>query len=130
MEKPTNNFLSSQSIIAVVGVSADSEKYGQKVFFDLLNKGYKVYAVHPDGGEIQGQPRYASLSTLPEKPSLVVSVVPPEITEKIVEECVQLGINKIWMQPGSESQAAIELCRKNKIEYLANACIIIRSVKK
>jgi hypothetical protein len=130
MDSQTDNFLTDKSIIAVVGVSSAPEKYGNKVFFDLLNKGYRVYAIHPDGGEIQGNPRYANLSSLPEKPTLVVSVVPPKTTEKIILECVKLDIDKIWMQPGSESQAAIELCRKNKIKYLANACIIIQSIKK
>ncbi|RKY31265.1 MAG: hypothetical protein DRP74_05280 [Candidatus Omnitrophota bacterium] len=40
-------------------------------------------------------------------PDLVITVTPPEITEKVVEDCKELGIKSIWMQPGSDSKEAI-----------------------
>ncbi len=92
--------------IAVVGVSADLQKYGHKVFRDLLAAGYQVAAVNPKGGTILNQPVYASLKDIPVVPELVITVVPPAITETVVEECHALGIPHIWMQPGSESEAA------------------------
>jgi predicted CoA-binding protein len=127
----TNNhlddFLTANDVIAVIGVSTDPNKYGHRVFLDLLKKGYNVYAVHPAGGEIAGHHRYINLSALPQKPDLVVTAVKPEITYKIIQECVQLGIKKFWMQPGSESHAAIDLCRHQNIRFLSGICIIIRS---
>ena len=121
-------FLLPQNIIAIIGVSSDKDKYGYKVFFDLLTKGYNVYAVHQAGGEIDGHIRYSSLFDLPVKPDIVVTVVKPEITEQIIRQCVNLGINKIWMQPGSDSQQAIDLCHDNNINVIANACMMIKSV--
>jgi predicted CoA-binding protein len=121
------DFLSQNSIIAVVGVSLDPAKYGYKVFFDLLEKGYHVYAVHLSGGSVGGEKRYISLSDLPVMPDLTVVVTPPQETEKIVRECQDLHIKKIWFQPGSESEAAINFCQKNHIDYLANSCVIISS---
>jgi predicted CoA-binding protein len=123
------NFLEQNSVIAVVGVSLDSTKYGHKVFFDLLSKGYNVYAVHPVGGLVSKQTRYLNLNILPQKPDLVVIVTPPQETEKIVKECQKLNIKKIWFQPGSESKEAIDFCKKNNIFYLVNTCIIIDSIK-
>jgi predicted CoA-binding protein len=49
------------------------------------------------------------------------------VTEKILEDCQKIGIKKIWMQSGSESQKAIEFCRRNKIDFLAGTCIILDS---
>ena len=56
-------------------------------------------------------------------------MVHPEITEKILEEVKKLGIKKVWMQPGSESEKAIEYCEKNGIDLIHNACVIIQNRK-
>jgi predicted CoA-binding protein len=119
--------INKNNIIAVVGVSSDSAKYGNKVFFDLAGKGFEVLAVHPDGGEVDGHKRYPTLSDLPKIPDLVVSVVKPEVTEKIAAECAKLGIKKLWMQPGSESQAAIELAEKEGVEVVHDACVMLKT---
>jgi predicted CoA-binding protein len=124
------DFLATDDVIAVVGVSTNQDKYGYKVFFDLFQKGYTVYAIHPDGGEVNGIKRYRDLKSLPVKPTLVVSVVPPTVTKKIILECVSLGITKIWLQPGSDDPEVIALCRKNQLRFIAEACIMVKSLKK
>ena len=40
----------------------------------------------------------------------------------IVLECVEIGIGRVWFQPGAESQKAIELCEDNGIQVIYNAC--------
>jgi uncharacterized protein len=119
--------INKSDVIAVVGVSSDSAKYGNKVFFDLAGKGFQVLAVHPGGGEVDGYKRYPTLSALPKIPDLVVSVVKPEVTEMVAAECAKLGIKKLWMQPGSESQAAIELAKEKGIEVVHGACVMIET---
>ncbi|MCB0749602.1 MAG: CoA-binding protein, partial [Ignavibacteriae bacterium] len=108
----------------VVGVSADKEKWGRKVYENLKNDGYKVYPINPNLEEIDGEKCYATLASIPLKIDCVMSVVPPQITEKIVAQMKELEIKKIWMQPGSESDDAIEFCKENKIEFIANACML------
>jgi len=118
-------FLDRRNVIAVIGVSTDSAKYGNRVFFDLLDGGYKTYAVHPDGGTVGEHTRYPDLDSLPERPDVVDTVVPPMVTEQVVRECHRLGISKIWMQPGSESPAAIEFCNQHGIDVLHDVCIMV-----
>ncbi len=36
---------------------------------------------------------------------------------------LNLGIKKVWMQPGSESEKAIKYCEDNKIDAIHNACV-------
>ena len=55
---------------------------------------------------------------------VVDTVVPPHITEQIVKECKELGITKVWMQPGSESEKAIIFCKDNGIEVVYDDCIM------
>ncbi|MDY6795264.1 MAG: CoA-binding protein [Actinomycetota bacterium] len=114
--------------VAVVGASRDPEKYGYKVLMDLKNGGYKAFAINPgcvEGDEIEGVPCYPDLLSIPNVPDLLITVVPPKVTEKIVRQAKELGIEKIWMQPGSESEYAISFSEENGIGVMHNACIMI-----
>lgn len=112
-------------LIAVVGVSDDASKYGHKIFRDLLKAGYPVKGVNPKGGFVLGRNIYKSLSELEKKPDLVITVVPPAVTEDTVEECNKLGIKSIWMQPGSESDAAVERADTYGIKTV-RACFMVQ----
>jgi len=116
----------NQRVWAVVGVSQDPEKYGYQIFHDLRAAGYTVYPVNPKGGEIGGQKVYLSLRDLPEKPAVVDVVVPPQATEKVVGECAELGLKRVWMQPGAESEQAIHFCYDNDIEVVHGVCAMLQ----
>jgi predicted CoA-binding protein len=120
------DFLIKQNIFAVIGVSRNPEKYGHQVYKDLKEGGYVVYAVNPNIDEVLGDRCYHSLSELPEKPDVVDIVVPPKVTEKIVEECKELGIERVWMQPGSESDKAINFCTRNRIKVVHDVCVMVK----
>jgi len=75
--------------------------------------------------EVLGDRCYPSLEALPVKPDVVNVVVPPIVTEAVVKVCKKLGVKKVWMQPGSESEAAINFCRKNGIEVIYGVCVMI-----
>ena len=119
-------FLRKENVFAVVGVSSNPEKYGHQVYKDLKEAGYTVYPVNPHLDEILGERCYQSLSELPEKPQVVDTVVPPAVTEEIVKECKELGIERVWMQPGSESEKAIDFCNRNKIKVVHDMCVMVK----
>ena len=119
-------FLYRGNIFAVVGASRDPEKYGYRVYRDLKEAGYRVYPVNPNADEILGDKCYPNLRELPVIPDVVNTVVPPRVTEKIVKTCKDLGIKKVWMQPGSESEEAIKFCEENGIEVIHGVCIMIK----
>ncbi|MFC1454716.1 CoA-binding protein [Candidatus Undinarchaeota archaeon] len=116
--------LDKKNIYAVVGVSTDSEKYGHKIFKFLLEHGYEVYPVNPNAEEVLGHKVYPDLKSLPKKPNVVDVVVPPHLTEKIVSAAKDLGIKMVWLQPGSESQKAIEFCVENEIQIIHGHCVM------
>ena len=118
-------FLKEKTIFAVVGASRDPRKYGYQVYKDLKNAGYEVYPVNPNAREILGDKCYPSLESLPVKPDVVDLVVPPKITEAVVKTCKKLGIKKVWMQPGSESEMAINFCRKNGMDVIHGVCVMV-----
>jgi len=120
-----NMNITKQTRIAVVGVSHDQAKYGFRIFNDLVKAGYNVLGVNLKGGEVSGQKLFTKLSEIEPLPELVITVVPPQITETIVSECLKLGIKQIWMQPGSESTVAIELAKNNGMETIYQACFMV-----
>jgi len=113
--------------IAVVGVSERTEKFGFKIFKDLLSAGFTVYGVNPRGQEVLGKKIYKTLKDIEVIPDLVITVVSPEVTERIVEECRALGIKEIWMQPGSESENAIKSALEYGISLTHSACLMKQS---
>jgi len=124
-----NEFLKKENVFAVIGVSKDSKKYGNKVYFDLKHAGYTVYPINPNVSEVSGNMCYPGLMNLPLKPDVVDIVVPPKVTEKVVKECKDLKINKVWMQPGSESERAIRFCKENDIGVLYGVCVMMERRK-
>jgi uncharacterized protein len=109
---------------AVVGVSRDEHKYGSIVHRRLKDRGEEVYPVNPKLPDIDGERCYASLADLPEGVEQIVVVVPPQLTEQVVEEAAGQGIRRVWMQPGSESEAAVEYCHAHGINVVSGRCIL------
>ena len=125
-ENPINDFLKKENVFAVVGVSRKPAKYGHQVYKDLKAASYVVYPVNPSIDGVSGDRCYHSLRELPEKTDVVDTVVSSSVTEKIVEECKELGIEKVWMQPGSESEHAIRFCEENNIKVVHDVCVMVK----
>lgn len=115
----------NRRVWAVVGASQDRSKFGFQVFRSLHGSGYTVYPVNPKGGELEGVKVYPTLADLPEPPEVVDLVVPPSITEQIVVEAHRLGLSRVWMQPGAESEAAIQYCLEHGIQVIYHACAMV-----
>lgn len=114
----------SQRRFAVLGASDNTSKYGYKIFRNLKIRGYTVYPVNPRLKEIEGTKCYPNLADIPVKVDVVDFVVPPSVTEVILKECENLGLTRVWLQPGSESKAAIDFCHQHNIKVLYNVCVI------
>ena len=121
--------INKKFLYAVVGASNNEEKYGYKVFKDLIDAGYKAIPIHPSEKEILGEKVYTHLSDVKEKIDVVIFVTQPKVTEKVLEEVKTLGIKNVWLQPGAQSDAAIQFCEKNNIECIHDACIMIQRTK-
>ncbi len=123
-----------QKKIAVVGVSDRRETGCNESYRRFKKTGHKVYAINPRLKVFDGDPCYPDLKALPEKPDGVFILANPSITEQIVQQCVELGIPRVWMhcmmgtRPGlaagmsSVSPAAVELARRNNITVIPGSC--------
>lgn len=123
-KKIVEEFL-AQKKIAVVGVSRKKTKFGNAIYRELKQKGYTVFPINPNIKEYEGVICYPDLYSLPEKIDAVVINVPPEQTEKVVREANEIGITKVWLQQGSQSENAVKYCNENGIDCVSNECILM-----
>lgn len=118
------HFFSSPAF-AVVGASADRKKFGNVVLRTMIEKEFTVYPVNPKQDSIEGRPCIPSVMELSPEVRSIITVVPPRVTEDTVAACVQKGITGIWMQPGSESTAAIAAAEAAGISVISPECILM-----
>ena len=119
-----DSFLAERTL-AVVGVSRSGAKFGNTIYTELKNRGYTVYPVNPNTERLGQETCYPDLQSLPVGVGGVVVVVEPAQTEQVVRQAKEAGINKIWMQQGAQSDAAIEFCEQNGIEVVSKRCIMM-----
>jgi predicted CoA-binding protein len=124
----------AQKRIAVVGVSDKRDTGCNQAYKNFKKNGYQVYAVNPRIAFFEGEACYPNLKSLPEKPDAVFILASPQVTDQIVNQCVELGVKHVWMhcmmgtKPGlnagmtSVSQAAVDVCKANGIAVIPGAC--------
>ncbi len=115
----------AQPVIAVVGVSRSGKKFGNFAFRTLRDKGYRVYAIHPQADAIDGEPCYPRLTATPEPVNAVLIVVPPWPALGVIREAAAAGIHHVWLQQGSESTDAVVLCGELGIQAVSGECILM-----
>ncbi len=111
---------------AVVGASASREKYGNKVLRCYLQHGRAVHCVHPSEQEIEGVSCVRTVADLPDGIHGLSIITPPPVTERIVREAADKKITRLWMQPGAESRAALELAGELGLSVIAGGpCLLV-----
>jgi len=124
----------AQEKIAVVGVSDKRETGCNLAYRKFKEAGYNVSAVNPHITSFEDDPCYPDLGSIPEKPDAVFILTNSKVSEEIVQQCVDLGIQRVWMhclmgtKPGlaanmtSVSPEAVRLCRENGIQVIPGSC--------
>lgn len=111
---------------AVVGASQDRSKYGNKVLRCYLQHDLKAYAVNPKETEIEGQICVPDVVSLPEPVHGVSIITPPAVTEKILPQIAEAGIQHVWMQPGAESEKALEMGEDLGLNVIGDgSCLLV-----
>jgi len=124
MQELIKEFMAKKAF-AVIGATDNPGKYGNQIVKNLKSRGYVVYPVNPRLKEVEGISCYPAISDVPVKVDVVDFVVPPKATEEILKQCKTLGLNRIWLQPGSESEAAIAYCNANNLKVVHSVCVML-----
>lgn len=118
-------FLNASSF-AVAGASRDREKYGNRVFRALVGSGRATIPVNPNAIEVEGVRAVAVLSKVDPLPQALSIVTPPDVTRRIIESALELGIQHIWVQPGAEEATSSAAARQAGINIIDDgSCILV-----
>jgi predicted CoA-binding protein len=113
--------------VAVTGVSRTPKDHGSNTVYQRLReRGYAVFAVNPNANEVEGDPCYKDLRSIPGGVDAVVIGTRPELAEDTMHQCAELGINHVWMHrgpgTGSVSAAATDYGRRHGMTVIDGGC--------
>jgi uncharacterized protein len=126
VKEAASAFLANERV-AVTGVSRTPKDHGSNtVYKRLRDRGYEVFAVNPNAHEVEGDPCYQNLKSIPGGVQAVVIGTRPQIAEDTMRECDELGIKHVWMHrgpgAGSVSDAATAYGRQHGIAVIDGGC--------
>lgn len=126
VKEAASEFLANKRI-AITGVSRSPQGHESNIVYQRLReRGYEVFAVNPNADEVEGDPCYPDLQSVPGGVDAVVIGTRPEIGEATMRECSELRIKHVWMHrsfgAGSVSEAAAEYGRQQGITVTAGGC--------
>jgi hypothetical protein len=115
--------LATVKTIAVLGLSDNPARPSHHVAEALQGFGYRIVPVRPGQSQVLGEKAYARLADLPMVPDLVDVFRAPEHVPAIVDECIALGVKRLWLQEGVVNDAAAEKARAAGIAVVMDRCI-------
>ena len=126
IKEAASEFLANKRV-AVTGVFRTPKTHGSNnVYRRLRERGYDAFAVNPNAQEVEGDRTYPDLSSIPGGVDAVVIGTRPEIAERTMHECAELGIKHVWMHrgpgAGSVSAAATDYGRQHGIAVIDGGC--------
>lgn len=123
--------LKSCRTVAVVGLSSEWHRPSSFVAKYLQQHGYRVIPVNPRyaGGEILGEPVYASIDDIPVPVDMVdvfrrSADVPP-----IAAQAIRIGAKCLWQQIGVTSAEADVAARAAGLDSVMNRCTKIEHAR-
>jgi uncharacterized protein len=115
-----------QKRLAVVGVSRKADDFSRQLFCELRNRGYDVVPVNPEVDEIDGQRCFAHLQDVQPPVDGALLMTSPTVSEKVVQECADAGIRRVWMYraggAGAVSSEAVRFCESHGIAVIPGEC--------
>jgi predicted CoA-binding protein len=109
--------------IAVVGLSPDPQRPSHRVAKALQGCGYRILPVRPGLAEVLGEKAYAHLADVPAPVDVVEVFRRGEAVSAIVDECILLGIRRLWLQDGVIDETAAARAVAAGIEVVMDRCM-------
>ena len=110
--------------VAIIGASADRQKFGNIAVRAFVRQGYMVYPVNPKETEIEGLPVFKNIAEVPVRPNLISVYLPPPVLLKVLPAIAARGCDELWLNPGTESAEVLALAEQLNLNVI-QACSIV-----
>ena len=124
-EETMATLLKEAKSIAVVGCSPNPERTSHQIAQFLIDRGYRIYPVHPAAKEILGLPTYPDLASLPEPVDIVDVFRRAEYTPDIARQAVAAGAGALWLQQGIVNEEAWKIATDGGLSCVMDRCIAV-----
>ena len=112
--------------IAVAGVSRAGNTPANAIFRRLRDSGHQVIPLNPNASEIEGQPCFSDLASVPGPVHAVMVVTHPSVSASVAQAAASRGVRHIWFHrsfgAGSVSPEALQECRAHGVEPIVGGC--------
>ncbi|MCG6943842.1 MAG: CoA-binding protein [Deltaproteobacteria bacterium] len=116
--------MSAKETVVVLGASPKPERYSNQAVRALVEHGHRVIPVHPLLKEIAGVPVVPALSGVKDPVNTLTLYVGPERGKELLDDMINLGPDRVVMNPGTESDEIEEALNAKGIAVL-RACTLV-----
>lgn len=110
--------------IAVVGLSPKPARPSHRIARALKEKGYRIIPVRPLVDQVLGEKAHASLADIDEPVDLVNVFRAADQLGPIVDDCLRLGLPRLWIQDGIVNEAEAGRASAGGMQVVMDRCIL------
>ena len=111
-------------IIAVVGISANSQRPSNYVSEYMKKNGYKIIPVNPFHDNILNETSFPNLLNIPYPVDIVNVFRRSEFVLPIIKDAIKIKAKAIWLQDGVISEEGAELAAEAKLLFIMDDCLL------
>ncbi len=119
----------TQRRIALVGLSRDPKDFSHVIFGEMSQRGYDLVPVNPAAAELEGRRCFTRVQEITPPVGGVLIMTTPRDTERVVRDCAEAGVRRVWMHRGggrgAVSQEAADFCHQNGIRLVEGYCSLM-----
>ena len=121
--------LQDTKVIAVVGLSPNSQRDSHRVAGYMQSKGYRVIPVNPNTGEVLGEKSYPNLRDIPHKVDMVNVFRSSQHLPQIVDDALEIGAKSLWTQLGVIHEESTHRARDAGLDVVTDRCMMVEHRK-
>ena len=111
-------------IIAVVGISANTQRPSNYVSDYMKKNGYKIIPINPFHDNILNETSFPNLLNIPYPVDVVNVFRRSEFVLPIIKDAIKIKAKAIWLQDGVISEEGAELAAEAKLLFIMNDCLL------
>jgi predicted CoA-binding protein len=109
---------------AILGDVLNPAKWANKSFRAHKMAGFQVFPVHPNGGELEGQPVYRSLAEIPERLDRISVYLRPQLVMEALDGIAEKGCDELWLNPGTYTPEVVDRAESLGLHAIRGCSII------
>lgn len=111
--------------IAVIGLSERPDRPSHYVSAYMQSQGYKIMPINPGLETVLGERCYGWLRELRVRPDVVNVFRLPSYLPAVVDEMLELGLERIWVQQGIVHREAASRAEAGGLRVVMDRCIMV-----